>query len=191
MNEKNNNKTAEETPDTALAEEEVQPAEDVTQADSATEETQAAPAEDPALTEARAQAEDFKRKWYSVTAEYENYRRRTAGESARRYKEGRADVVSKLFPIGDNLDRALQSCDSEATKKGIEMVKKAFEKVLEEEHISAIDPLGQPFDAEKHEAIMAVDPAEGEESGTVKSVYLKGYEQDGKVLRFAQVVVVK
>lgn len=150
-----------------------------------------AAAEDPALTEARAQAEDFKRKWYAVTAEYENYRRRTAGENARRYAEGRADVVSKLFPIADNLDRALESCTSEPTRKGIEMVKKAFEKVLEEEHITAIDPAGEPFDAEKHEAIMALDPAEGEVSGTVKKVYLKGYEQNGKVLRFAQVVVVK
>ena len=149
------------------------------------------PREDPALAEARAQAEDFKRKWYSVTAEYENYRRRTAGESARRYREGRADVVSKLFPIADDLDRALASCADGPTKKGIEMVKKTFEKVLSEEHITAIDPAGEPFDAERHEAIMAVDPAEGEESGTVKSVYLKGYEQDGKVLRFAQVVVVK
>ena len=135
---------------------------------------QEAPAEDAALTEARAQAEDFKRKWYAVTAEYENYRRRTAGESAKRYNEGRADVVSKLFPIADNLERALASCETEATKKGIEMVVKAFEKILEGEHITEINPVGQPFDAEKHEAIMAVDPAEGEASGTVKSVYLKG-----------------
>ena len=152
---------------------------------------QEAPAEDAALTEARAQAEDFKRKWYAVTAEYENYRRRTAGESAKRYNEGRADVVSKLFPIADNLERALASCETEATKKGIEMVVKAFEKILESEHITEINPVGQPFDAEKHEAIMAVDPAEGETGGTVKSVYLKGYEKDGKVLRFAQVIVIK
>ena len=68
---------------------------------------------------------------------------------------------------------------------------KAFNKLLEEEHISEIDPVGEPFDANKHEAIMAVDPAEGEESGTVREVYLKGYEQNGKILRFAQVVVVK
>ena len=45
------------------------------------------------LEEARAQAEDFKRKWYSVSAEYENYRRRTANQNAQRYAEGRADVV--------------------------------------------------------------------------------------------------
>ena len=149
------------------------------------------PTESDKLAEALAAAEDYKRKWYAVTAEYENYRRRTANESAKKYTEGRADVVSKLFPIGDNLDRALKSCESEATRRGIELVVKAFEKILSEEHIEVIDPLGEAFDAEQHEAIMAVEAADGGESGTVRQVYAKGYRQNGKVLRFAQVVVVK
>ena len=161
-----------------------------TPADGAQENTELAEAR-KAAEEANALAEDFKRKWYSVTAEYENYRRRTAAQSAQRYAEGRADVVSKLFPVADNLDRALASCSDEGTKKGIEMVIAAFQKILEEEKITAIDPVGEPFDAEKCEAIMAVEPEDGEESGTVKQVYLKGYEQNGKVLRFAQVVVIK
>ena len=144
-----------------------------------------------ALDAARAEAEDYKRKWYSVSAEYENYRKRTARESAQRYNEGRADVVVKLFPIADNLDRAYAACRDEATKKGVSMVLDAFNKLLAGERIEVIDPAGEAFDAEKHEAIMAVDPAEGEESGTVKQVYLKGYEKDGKVLRFAQVVVTR
>ena len=143
------------------------------------------------LAKARADAEDFKRKWYSVTAEYENYRKRTASQSAQRYQEGRADVVGKLFPIADNLERALAACKDEGTRKGIEMVVAAFGKVLEEEKIEEINPVGEPFDPEKHEAIMAVDGQEGEESGTVKQVYLKGYEQNGKILRFAQVVVIR
>ncbi len=143
------------------------------------------------LEQANANAEDFKRKWYSVSAEYENYRKRTASVASQKYAEGRADVVKGLFPIADNLGRALQSCKDEGTKRGVELVIAAFEKLLEAEHISEICPLGEPFDAEKCEAVMAVDPAEGEESGIVREVYLKGYEQNGKVLRFAQVVVVK
>ena len=139
----------------------------------------------------KAEAEDFKRKWYLVTAEYENYRKRTAGDSARRYAEGRADVVSKLFPIADNLERALAACQDEATKKGISMVIQSFDNLLKDEKITVIDPLGEQFDAEKCEAIMALDPQDGEESGTVKQVYQKGYEQNGKVLRYAQVVVIK
>lgn len=143
------------------------------------------------LAAAKAEAEDLKRKWYSVTAEYENYRKRTARESARRYEEGRADVVCKLFPIADNLERALAACNDEATKKGISMVTASFQNLLKEEKIETIDPLGCEFDAEECEAIMAVEPSEGETSGTVKQVYQKGYKQNGKVLRYAQVVVIK
>lgn len=161
----------------------------------AEEKQEAAPAPENAfekeIAEARALAEDFKRKWYSVTAEYDNYRKRTALTRSQAYAEGRADVVTKLFPIADNLDRALASCGDEGTRKGIEMVKKSFEKLLEEEKIEGIDPVGEEFDAEKCEAILAVDPEEGEASGIVKQVFLKGYEQNGKVLRFAQVSVTR
>ncbi|MBD5636211.1 MAG: nucleotide exchange factor GrpE [Clostridia bacterium] len=139
----------------------------------------------------KAEAEEYKRKWYSVTAEYENYRRRTALSKSQAYAEGRADVVKGLFPIADNLERALQSCAEENTRKGIEMVLKAFYKLLEDEKITQINPLGEEFDADKCEAIMAILPEEGEASGIIKQVYLKGYEQNGKVLRFAQVVVTK
>ncbi len=147
--------------------------------------------EEDALAKAQAEAEDFKRKWYSVTAEYENYRKRTALTRSQAYAEGRADIASKLFPIADNLYRAIGLIEDEKSKQGVDMIIKSFEKLLEEEKITAIDPLGEPFDVEKCEAIMAIEPQEGEESGIVKQVYLKGYEQNGKVLRFAQVVVTK
>ncbi|MDE5897027.1 MAG: nucleotide exchange factor GrpE [Clostridia bacterium] len=139
----------------------------------------------------RREAEDFKRKWYSVTAEYENYRKRTATTRAQAYAEGRADVVKGLFPIADNLELALASCAEEKTKQGIQMISKAFEKLLEEEKIEVICPLGEEFNPEKCEAVFAVDPEAGEASGIVKQVFRKGYEQNGKVLRFAQVSVTK
>ena len=139
----------------------------------------------------RAEAEDLKRKWYAVTAEYENYRKRTANVRQEAYLEGRADIVKKLFPIGDNLDRAVKSCQDETTRKGIEMVLAAFDKLLESENITVIDPVGQPFDPNECEAIMANDPVEGQESGIVTEVYVKGYAQNGKVLRYAQVIVTK
>lgn len=143
------------------------------------------------LDKAIASAEDYKRKWYSVSAEYENYRKRTASTRSQAYTEGRSDVVVKLFPIADSLERALASCSEEKTKQGIAMVLKNFEQLLADEHITAIAPVGEPFDAGRCEAILAVDPKEGEESGIVKEVYAKGYEQNGKVLRFAQVLVTK
>jgi len=141
------------------------------------------------VEKALAEAEESKRKWYAVTAEYENYRRRTQNQSALRYQEGRNDVVASLFPIGDNLERALASCTDENTKQGLDMILKSFKKVLEGEGVEEIDPIGQAFNADTMEAIMAMPAAEGEEAGVVKQVYVKGYKKGDKVLRYAQVIV--
>ena len=141
------------------------------------------------LEKALAEAEENKRKWYAVTAEYENYRRRTQNQAAQRYQEGRNDVIASLFPVGDNLERALQSCADENTKQSLQMVLAAFKKVLEGEGVEEVDPVGQPFNADTMEAIMAVPAAEGEESGIVKQAYVKGYKKGEKVLRYAQVIV--
>ena len=141
------------------------------------------------LEKALAEAEENKRKWYAVTAEYENYRRRTQNQAAQRYAEGRNDVVASLFPVGDNLERALASCADENTKQGLDMILKAYKKVLEGEGVEEIDPVGQPFDAATMEAIMAMPAADGEESGIVKQVYVKGFKKGEKVLRYAQVIV--
>ena len=141
------------------------------------------------LDAAVADAEESKRKWYAVSAEYENYRRRTQNQAAQRYQEGRNDVIAALFPIGDNLERAIAACADEKTKEGLDMVLKSFKKVLENEGVEEIDPVGQPFDATYAEAIMAMPAEEGEESGIVKQVYVKGYKKGEKVLRYAQVIV--
>ena len=141
------------------------------------------------LEKALAEAEENKRKWYAVTAEYENYRRRTQNQAAQRYAEGRNDVVASLFPVGDNLERALASCADENTKQGLDMILKAYKKVLESEGVEEINPVGQPFDAATMEAIMAMPAADGEESGIVKQVYVKGFKKGEKVLRYAQVIV--
>ena len=141
------------------------------------------------LEKALAEAEDCKRKWYAVTAEYENYRRRTQNQAAQRYQDGRNDVVAALFPIGDNLERAISTCTDENTKQGLDMILKAYKKVLEGEGVEEIDPVGQPFNADFAEAIMAMPAEDGEESGLVKQVYVKGYKKGDKVLRYAQVIV--
>ena len=140
------------------------------------------------LEKALAEAEESKRKWYAVTAEYENYRRRTQNMAAQRYQEGN-DVISALFPIGDNLERAIMSCSDDKTKEGLDLVLKSYKKVLEGEGVETIDPTGEAFNADTMEAIMAMPAADGEESGIVKQVYLKGYKKGDKVLRYAQVIV--
>lgn len=143
------------------------------------------------LKKATALAEDYKRKWYAVTAEYDNYRKRTVATASQKYAEGRSDIMVKLFPIGDNIDRALAVCNDENMKKGLEMVKTSFEKLLADEGIEGFDPTGEEFDSTTSAAIAALPAEEGEAEGTVKQTFLKGYRKNGKILRFAQVIVAK
>ena len=143
------------------------------------------------LEKATALAEDYKRKWYAVTAEYDNYRKRTAATASQKYAEGRSDIMVKLFPIGDNIDRALAVCNDENMKKGLEMIKTSFDKLLADEGIEGFDPTGEEFDSTTSAAIAALPAEEGEAEGTVKQTFLKGYRKNGKILRFAQVIVAK
>lgn len=143
------------------------------------------------LDEAKALAEDYKRRLYSVTAEYDNYRKRVANISTQKYLDGKADVIERFFPIGDNLERALAVAESEKTKQGISMVIKAYEKIIEDENITAFDPTGEEFNALTSTAVAAFPAAEGDKPGTVKTTFAKGYKRGDKVLRFAQVAVVK
>lgn len=139
----------------------------------------------------KAAAEEYRRKWYSVTAEYDNYRKRTQATASQKYTEGRADIVVKLFPVGDNIDRALAVCTDEKMRQGLEMVKASFEKILTDEGIEAFDPTGEEFDSSTSAAIAAQPAAEGEAEGIVKQTFLKGYRKGTKILRFAQVIVTR
>lgn len=144
-----------------------------------------------ALEEQTALAEDYKRRLYATTAEYENYRKRVANISTQKYLDGRADVIEKLFPIGDNLERALASAEGEKTKQGLSMVIKAYEKIIEEEGLEAFDPTGEEFNALTSAAVVALPAEEGDKPGCVKQTFAKGYRRGDKILRFAQVAVVK
>ena len=140
------------------------------------------------LAAAKAEAADYKDKWMRCAAEFDNFRKRNEQTRRNAYLDGKADVLLKIFPVGDNLERALATCD-EQTKKGIELVLRSFNKLLEEEGIEAIDPKDEEFDPAYCEAIMSEPAAEGVEPGYVKEVFLKGYKRGEKVLRFAQVKV--
>ena len=141
------------------------------------------------LEAARAEAADYKDKWMRTAAEFDNFRKRNEQTRRNAYLDGKADVLLKILPVGDNLERALASCADENTKKGIEMVLRSFKKLLEDEGIEAIDPKDEEFDPAFCEAIMSEPAAEGVEPGYVKEVFVKGYRRGDKVLRYAQVKV--
>ena len=142
------------------------------------------------LQKAQAAAEDYKRKWYSVSAEYDNFRKRNAAAVANAYRDGAAEAVLKLLPVADNFGYALDSAQDEKTKAGIDKVIKSFATVLSSLGIEEIKLApGDKFDESVAEAVMNTPCEEGEEPNTIKFVLKKGYKSGGKVIRFAQVSV--
>ena len=147
-------------------------------------------AADDELTKACALADDYKRKWYSVSAEYDNYRKRTQTAVSKAYADGAAEAVLKLLPVADNFGYALDSATDEKTRAGIDKVIKGFAAALQSLGIAEIEiKAGDSFDESVAEAIMNFPCGEGEQPNTVKQVFKKGYKSGDKVIRFAQVSV--
>lgn len=143
------------------------------------------------MEELKKQVEDYKDKWIRNVAEFDNYKKRTANDWKKGYDEGIASVIVKILPVGDNLDYALGLGLDQKTEDGIKAIKKKFLETLESLEVVEIDPLGKQFDPNEAEAIMQADGDEGEESGTVKQIFQKGYKRQDKIIRYAKVSVVK
>jgi molecular chaperone GrpE len=123
-------------------------------------------------------------------ADFENYRKRVAGEAREAERRGRAALVRELLPVLDNLERALKaSGESEGSlSDGVKLVLDELNGVLVRNGIESYEPAGEEFDPEWHEAMMT-RPSTADDAGKVVEVLEKGYRQDGRVLRPARVVV--
>ena len=150
-------------------------------------ENEALKAENEALKQEVLKTKDS---WLRTAADFENFKKRNQDTRINAYKDGKADIVKKILVVGDTLDRALQMNLDEKTMEGLKMILRQFTETLESEGITAINPVNEPFDPNTQEAIMQVPKGEGETSGNVKQVFLKGYKQGDKVIRYAQVVVI-
>ena len=142
------------------------------------------------LEETRAQRDEYLDLVQRKQAEFANYRRRTESVRQEAYDDGRRDAIEKLLPVVDNLERALDAAGEEsALCSGVEMVLRQTLETLTKMGVETIDPMGQPFDAELHNAVMQGSAEEGE-PGTVCQVLQKGYRLGGRVIRHAMVKVV-
>ena len=142
------------------------------------------------LEQTRAQRDEYLDLAQRKQAEFANYRRRTEGVRQEAYDDGRRDTIEKLLPVVDNLERALGAAGEEsALRSGVEMVLRQTLDTLAKLGVETIDPLGQPFDAELHNAVMQGSAEEGE-PGTVCLVLQKGYKLGARVIRHAMVKVV-
>ena len=136
------------------------------------------------------QLESVKDQFVRQTAEYENYRKRTTKEKENIYQDAKADTIKEFLAVYDNLERAAASEGGEDSphKKGLEMIFHQYQEILKKLGVTEIEAKGQPFDPEKHNAVMHTEDDTAEEN-TVVEVFQKGYTLGDKVLRFAMVKV--
>ena len=128
-------------------------------------------------------------KYLRLAAEYDNYRKRSVKERETIYNDARADAISKMLPVYDNIDRALKmECADEAFYKGVEMIMTQMTDILDALGVEPIPAVGEPFDPNRHNAVQAIeDPALGEK--IVAEEYQKGFMIGDRVIRFSTVVV--
>ena len=135
------------------------------------------------------QLEVLKDKFIRLTAEYENYRKRTIKEKQGIYNDACEDILTQLLPVLDNLERALTTkSDTDSLKTGIEMTIRIFNESLNKLGVEEVNY--ERFDPNIHEAIM-VQNSDYLNSGDISTVYQKGYKRGNKLIRCAKVIVVK
>ena len=143
------------------------------------------------LEAAKKLADEYKDKWMRNVAEFDNYKKRNAKLWQDAYSEGISSVILKVLPVGDNLERALSLGLDEKTEEGVRGILRKYEDTLKGIGIEEINPAGKKFDPNVAEAVMQVEPQEGDESENVKQVFEKGYKFKDKIIRYAKVSVFK
>lgn len=141
------------------------------------------------LAEAQAKASENLDGWQRALAEFQNYRKRIDRDRAVDQATMKGDLIKKVLPVLDDLERALDNRPQEdAWSGGIELIQRKLKAILEAEGVKRIEAEGAPFDPNFHEAI-AEEPVDGAESGTVVAVTQQGYILGDRVIRPAQVRV--
>jgi molecular chaperone GrpE len=128
-----------------------------------------------------------------LMAEFDNYRRRTSQEKLELVSTASTETIKGLLPVLDDCERALavlrESNDSEAAKEGTELIYNKLMTYLKGKGLAVIEAAGQPFDTDLHEAVAQFPVPEEEKKGKVFDVVQTGYTLNGRVIRFAKVVV--
>ena len=142
------------------------------------------------LDAAEKNANQAKDQLLRMAAEYENYRKRSTREADQKFNDGVSYAVNQIIPILDTLDMAANApTTDENYKKGVTMTLDKAAKALDALHVEEIEALGKPFDPNFMNAVQQIPAPDGQESGTVITVYQKGYKLGDKIVRHATVVV--
>lgn len=145
------------------------------------------------LEEANKTIEDQKDKYLRLSAEFDNYRKRTVKEKAELILNGGEKSLSSILPIVDDMERALQmmekSTDVAAVKEGVELIYNKFIAVLGQNGVKVIETKDKPLDTDYHEAIAVIPASSEDQKGKILDCVQTGYTLNDKVLRHAKVVV--
>lgn len=132
-------------------------------------------------------------KYLRLSAEFDNYRKRTLRERMELTKTAAESVLLSILPVVDDFERAMhsieQGMDFEATKEGILLIYNKFQEFNKQNGISEIEAVGQTFNTDLHEALTKIPAPSEELKGKIVDVIQKGYYLNDKVIRFAKVVV--
>ena len=189
--------TEQTVPETEAVEEEVQPkAEEPKQEEKPAKEPkkEEKPAKEPKAKaekepDLKSQLAAEKDKYLRLLAEYDNFRRRSQKEKENIYTDVRGETLKKFLPVYDSLWRALtQTAEDDPARKGLEMIMTQYENALTQLGVSLIEAVGQPFDANFHNAVMHVEDESVGENIVVEE-FEKGFKIGDKVLRYSVVKV--
>ena len=142
------------------------------------------------ITFTREQVESVKDQFVRLTAEYDNYRKRTTKEKDGIYQDAKGDTIKTFLAVYDNLERAAaaEGGEDDPHKKGLEMIFHQYQEILKKLGVTEIEAQGQPFDPEKHNAVMHIDD-ENLGENVVSQVFQAGFLLGDKVIRHAIVQV--
>ena len=128
-------------------------------------------------------------------AEFDNYRKRTLKEKIEIIKSGGERVLTEMIPLVDDFERALETVqiadDKEAIIEGLELIYSKFVSFLNQHGVKEIEAIGQPFDADKFEAVTTIPAQDSSQKDVVVDCIQKGYILNEKILRFPKVIVGK
>lgn len=145
------------------------------------------------LEKANEQIEEQKDKYLRLSAEFDNYRKRTMKEKAELILNGGEKSISSILPIVDDFERALKNMetatDVAAVKEGVELIYNKFMAVLGQNGVKVIETKDQPLDTDYHEAIAVIPAPDKALKGKILDCVQTGYTLNDKVIRHAKVVV--
>jgi len=132
-------------------------------------------------------------KYLRLYSEFDNFRKRSAREQVELRKTASADIFTAILPILDDFDRAAKAMESanevSSVIEGMQLIHTKLWKIAESKGLEVMDASGQDFDADIHQAITSIPSPDPSMKGKVVEMLEKGYSLNGKVIRFAKVVV--